>query len=384
MPTQTLHNGETEDYPVVIVPSGASCPSYEDWGDAPEEAEAYPGVVGNFPTCSLPGGTGTQEVGCIPTLSSTPGPTGYVRHVSAAADDFGFSLGCLATGTLAVDSEPDGKTNDTGLSPSRCDPSVSVDCIESSILSWGQDECYGDVVDAGIGPSGISFNVCQMGTVDFKTFNCQEEREVYLNILVDMNQDGDWNDNFLCAGGGACAYEWAVKNRLVVLTPGCQTHTSPSFLVGPNSGRGWLRITLTSSAVSDDFPWDGSAGPNGNGFFSGGETEDYPAVIQPGNVGVGDALRPDRLSLAPPAPNPGRDEILVRFTLPEDAEVSLAAFDLAGRKLVELERGRLTAGEHRATWNFRDASGREFGAGYYVIQLRIGDRVLKQPGIRVH
>jgi hypothetical protein len=199
-----------------------------------------------------------------------------------------------------------------------------------------------------------------------------------------MNQDGDWNDNFSpCVAGAGCAHEWAVKNQFIVLTPGCQTHTSPSFLVGPNAGRGWVRITLTSSPVGDDFPWDGSAGPTGDGFFRGGETEDYLAVIRPDPVGVGDSPRPDRLSLAVPAPNPGRGEVLLRFTLPQDEDVSLAVFDLAGRKLADLARGRLPAGEHGATWNFRDASGREVGAGYYVVQLRVGKRVLRQSGIRV-
>ncbi len=354
--------------------------TYEDWGDAPEEpAAAYPGVIGRFPTCSLASTAGTRDVVCAPR-SSTPGQTGYVRHVSSATDDFGFWLGCSANGTPAVDTEVDGKTNDSGLPASMCDPNVPVDCVEPSILTWGQDECYGDGVDAGLDPPWVSFNTCQMGTVDFRAFNCAE-REVFLNILVDMNQDGDWNDNFECPSG--CAYEWAVKNEPVVLPPGCSAHTSSAFPVGPNPGRGWLRITLTSSAVSDDFPWDGSTGPTGGGFFRGGETEDYLAVIRPGNVGVGDAPRPERLWLARPVPNPARDEILVRFALPHEADVALAAFDLAGRKLAELERGRLPAGEHRVTWNFRDASGREVGAGYYVIKLRVGDRVLTQRGIRV-
>jgi hypothetical protein len=106
-------------------------------------------------------------------------------------------------------------------------------------------------------------------------------------------------------------------------------------------------------------------------------------AIRGGPVGVGDPLRSDDLSLAPPAPNPARNGILVRFTLPREADVSLAAFDPAGRKLADLERGRLPAGEHRVTWNFRDASGRELAAGYYVLKLRVGDRVLAQSGIRV-
>ncbi len=383
-PTQSLHNGETEDYPVVILPSMiGECLDYEDWGDAPEEARAYPGVPGRFPTCSGPGIPGTQELACVPALSTPPGPTGFVKHLASANDEFGFWLGCSTAGTLAVDSETDGKTNDTGALASMCSTNLLVDCTELSGLVWGQDECYGDGVDAGVDLPWISFNACRPGTVDFSTFNCKTlPREVFLNVLVDMNADGDWNDNFACAGAG-CAYEWAVKNRLIPLAPGCEKHTSPAFLVGPHVGQGWVRITLTATPVSDDFPWDGSAGPTGDLFFRGGETEDYLAVIRPQNVGAEDPARTERFFLAAPAPNPARDEVLLRFTLAKDEDVSLAVFDLAGRKLAQLAQGRRPAGEHHATWNFRDANGREFGAGFYVVQLRVGDRVLKQSGVRV-
>ncbi len=281
-PGQQFTDGETEDYPVVINHT-APCPDYEDWGDAPEEVQAYPGIPGRFPTCSAVTLPGTQQLFCAP-ISTPPGPTGFVRHVSSSDDPYQFLLGCgdPAAGLPGVDSELDGKTNDTGGPISVCSPAIAVDCVEAAFgLNFGQDECNADGVDAGIaGP--ISFNTCTASTVTFKTFNCQTPRDVYLNILVDWNRDGDWNDNFQCGTGPnpSCAYEWAVKNQIVTLGSGCETHISPSFLAGPNAGRGWLRITLTATPVSDDFPWDGSAGgPAGQGFFRGGETEDYPVTI---------------------------------------------------------------------------------------------------------
>ena len=378
---QSLHNGETEDYPVVIVPDIAPCPGYEDWGDAPEQAAAYPGVIGHFPTCGFAGPPGTQEADCAP-ISTFPGPTGLVRHLSTGSEGFGFWLGCFdpVTGALGVDGEPDGKTNDTGGPLSICGQ-VPVDCTDFFGLTWGQDECYGDGVDAGIDSPTLAFNACQTSSVKFNAYDCANPVQAFLNILVDMNEDGDWNDNFHC-GAASCAYEWAVKNVPIMLAPGCNALTSPAFLVGPRTGSGWLRISLTADFVPDDFPWNGSVG-QGNGFFVGGETEDYPVVIRPANVGVADTPSGGPLSLARPVPNPARDGILVRFTLPREANVSLAAFDLAGRKLVELERGQLPAGEHQLTWNFRDSSGREMAAGYYVLKLRVGDRVLTQRGIRV-
>ena len=59
------------------------------------------------------------------------------------------------------------------------------------------------------------------------------------------------------------------------------------------------------------------------------------------------------------------------------------AYDLAGRKLAQLASGRMSAGEHPVTWNFRDEKGVPISVGYYVVKLRVGDKVFMQRGIRI-
>src|SRR5262249_1463743 len=121
LPGQTLQNGETEDYPVVIRAPQPPCPSYEDWGDAPEGVQAYPGVQGHFPTCSAPAAqAGAADVvpGCVPRsiAPSAANMAGFVRHLSSPSDNEQFWLGCPndLQNTYGVDSEPDGKMNDNG------------------------------------------------------------------------------------------------------------------------------------------------------------------------------------------------------------------------------------------------------------------------------
>ena len=96
-----------------------------------------------------------------------------------------------------------------------------------------------------------------------------------------MNTDGDWNDNFACppASGGGCAWEWAVRSHRITLSPGCNSLISPSFLVGPNVGLAWMRISISQEPVGVDFPWNGTAAMPG-GQIRNGETEDYPLAIQ--------------------------------------------------------------------------------------------------------
>src|SRR5258706_7097767 len=157
---------------------------------------------------------------------------------------------------MGIDSESDGKVNNSAVvgDPSACS-GIPTDCVEAAFgLSFGQDECYGST-DAGVLRPNL--RTCKPATVRFTTTNCAPAAlTVYLNILVDMNHDGDRNDNFQCAG--ACAYEWGVKNATISLPVGCAALTSPAFLVGPNVGNGWMRVSISLNPVNDDFPWAGS------------------------------------------------------------------------------------------------------------------------------
>jgi hypothetical protein len=258
-----------------------------DMGDAPESIPAYPsGVLGKFPTCLTPGPIGTQEIapGC-PPISTVPGPAGFVIHTQSPASGPGnYWLGCYVVpgGPMGIDSEPDGKVNTPSIGVSACLSGLLTDCTQPAflpVMTFDQDECFLDGSDAGL-VTMPTLEICKPSTVTFITANCGQQRQVFLNILIDMNADGDWNDNFMCPPvPGPCAYEWAVKNvPLLLSVTGCELHTSPAFLVGPNNGYSWMRISISDVPVLDDFPWNGTtAFPAGE--IRGGETEDYPVEI---------------------------------------------------------------------------------------------------------
>ena len=250
----------------------------EDHGDAPEGVAAYPGgILGRFPTCGPIFLLSTQELDC-PAISSPPGPdgSGYVMHLPEGSP---YWLGCYidAVGPMGLDQELEGKVNSSGALTSNC-ANLSVDCWEPAFgMNFGQDECYADGSDAGV-TTPPAFVTCTPISIAYTTFNCDVARIVYLNVCVDFNHDGDWNDVLACPSVGGCAYEWAVKNASVTLPSGCGSLSTPSFLVGPIPGPTWFRISLTNDPVHDDYPWNGSrTAPLG--FFVGGETEDYPAII---------------------------------------------------------------------------------------------------------
>lgn len=369
-----FRGGETEDYPITITTPPVQCPqAYRDFGDAPEGLAAYStGIVGRFPTCLFPTAPGSQNVDCPPPLSTLPGPTGAVIHNAVATDQVKYWLGCgtAAAPGLGIDSENDGKFNTPAAPFSFCNDIIPVDCAEAAFgMTFGQDECYG-TPDAALGMP-VAFAACSLQTVTFLAYNCTTApQQAVLNVLVDWNADGDWNDNLKCDRIGQCAPEWVVKNRLITLTPGCATYATPRFRVGPRTGPGWMRITLSEISAPDDYPWNGTLGIPG-GAFARGETEDYPVRIDPSLVGVGGESQSD-VWFAPIVPNPSREASTVSWTLPTEQDVEVAVYDVVGRSLRTLARGRMPAGQQSVRWDFRDASGRAVPPGLYLVKLRVG------------
>jgi hypothetical protein len=84
------------------------------------------------------------------------------------------------------------------------------------------------------------------------------------------------------------------------------------------------------------------------------------------------------LALAPPAPNPARGAVTLRFTLPAAGRVRLAVYDVAGRRVAVLVDGSLGAGVHQAGW-----AGGDVGPGLYFARLEAGGSEVTRRVARV-
>ena len=89
-------------------------------------------------------------------------------------------------------------------------------------------------------------------------------------------------------------------------------------------------------------------------------------------------------ALGPPVPNPANGECRVRYSIPIDAEhVSLAVYGVDGRRVATLIDGPLSAGDHDARWNGRDAGGALAPTGLYFMRLEWGGRQATQKLARI-
>lgn len=68
-------------------------------------------------------------------------------------------------------------------------------------------------------------------------------------------------------------------------------------------------------------------------------------------------------------PNPFVESTEVSFALAAKTAVSLAVFDIAGRRVRTLAEGEFDAGSYSATWDGRDFTGEAVSAGIYFYRL---------------
>lgn len=101
-------------------------------------------------------------------------------------------------------------------------------------------------------------------------------------------------------------------------------------------------------------------------------------------VGPADALRtaldteaaaPDRVELVGSYPNPAPHSATIRYGLPSAMPVTLAVYDVLGRRVAVLQDGRQERGYHTVHWTGRTAQGTPVSSGTYLYRLEAGNTV---------
>lgn len=119
----------------------------------------------------------------------------------------------------------------------------------------------------------------------------------------------------------------------------------------------------------------------------GNEDEDTMAVVVLQATGVEEGAAPAEraaegrgaLDLRVPTPFRLGGTLPIAFTLPGEAEVTLAVYDVGGRRVRAILDGvRLPGGVVERGWDLRDARGRPVAPGAYVCVLRAGAAVATQ------
>lgn len=85
-------------------------------------------------------------------------------------------------------------------------------------------------------------------------------------------------------------------------------------------------------------------------------------------AGIGETKLPREFDLAA-YPNPFNGAVLFTVSLPEPTGVSLAVFDLTGRRVATIAHNNYEAGVHRLRWNGKTDNGNDLSSGVYLYRI---------------
>jgi hypothetical protein len=124
---------------------------------------------------------------------------------------------------------------------------------------------FGDDVDSELESNQVNNDrrddgLISTDPISFTVTNKNWEGDLFVNILIDRNEDGDWENE---TNDGPDPNEWAVVNMKVEVPVGGTREFQTKVSVDDEI---WMRMTLTTRPLRDWF---------GEGEFKVGETEDY-------------------------------------------------------------------------------------------------------------
>ncbi|HXF48151.1 MAG TPA: T9SS type A sorting domain-containing protein, partial [Verrucomicrobiae bacterium] len=106
--------------------------------------------------------------------------------------------------------------------------------------------------------------------------------------------------------------------------------------------------------------------------FIASEDRHFELTVTPKTTGQ-TALMPTKYELHQNFPNPFNPQTLIKYDLPEAANVRLEVFNILGQKVTTLVDRYEAAGPKSALWDGTDAAGNKVSSGVYFYKLKAGD-----------
>jgi len=147
------------------------------------------------------------------------------------------------------------------------------------------------------------------------------------------------------------------------------------LFITANSGDDWQRLEgIPKDANIAALAFDEQ---NGRLFFSA-LYEPYVYIVDSLFAAEEDknSSVPIDLQLFQNYPNPFNAETWIQYNLQDTKKITIAIYNVFGRKVRTLIKDEQSPGTHRIKWDGRDDQGKEVSSGVYVYQLRTGGKSL--------
>ncbi|MBD3367388.1 MAG: T9SS type A sorting domain-containing protein [Candidatus Eisenbacteria bacterium] len=102
-------------------------------------------------------------------------------------------------------------------------------------------------------------------------------------------------------------------------------------------------------------------------------------IVTTSTTGIeGGEITPVAFELRQNAPNPFNPTTVIRYSLPEQAKVTVEVYNIAGRKVRTLVDEEQEAGLRSVTWDGTDDAGRSVASGVYLYRIDAGEHSAKR------
>ena len=133
----------------------------------------------------------------------------------------------------------------------------------------------------------------------------------------------------------------------------------------------WVQVSYDISEIADGEPevyirW--VMGPTNDGWTFSGWNIDDVVLLGLQDRGPGGTLETSTM-LDPLRPNPVLGAAEITYRLPGPDQVTLAVYDLAGRRVASMDRGYQMQGSHTFTWNVSGPGGERLPSGVYIVRV---------------
>jgi subtilisin family serine protease len=305
------------------------------------------GIAGAGAGCSLMGLKVVDTAGNVTTESLvaamnyavTSGASVISLSLGGTFEDFGFLQAAVddavAANVVCVAAAGNSGT-DTRLYPAALDGVISVGATNSA-HQRASFSSYGSWVDVAAPGEGI-----------WSTINRNYEWDYMTQLIFSWLFGWDGTNPYMFSDGTSMATPLVagVCGLIKSVSPNC----TPDQVL--------QLLTSTGDAEVYDFPIGVKVNARAALFAASASAAPLPSNFQAMIQAV--------------YPNPLNPVTKIEFSIPTEDAVRLSVHDLRGHLVRVLVDGRLTAGEHAAVWDGRDAAGRMVASGTYSTVLTTG------------
>jgi hypothetical protein len=160
-----------------------------------------------------------------------------------------------------------------------------------------------------------------------------------------------------------------------VLPPGEGLFATLKFESKGSEGIPQLSVTNWQLAAGGELYFE-LAGANGKDFYLEqieGKQGDRPIPLKPGSSEETAISRPTEFNVEQNYPNPFNPETSIKFSVKEDAWVTLRIYNVLGQVVTTLVNEQKPAGEYVVSWNGKNRDNVDVASGVYFYRIKAGD-----------